>query len=272
MRSYRIGGATLCQAVNIAGVKGAGATVGCTQPSSVEPNFALTICTDSCTVEIEQDKERMAQNGTTGPAVTVRQWMMPYFHDHVARTPLCESELSASELNIDSQRAALRATAKIVKILRQQSTNVDEAGDSPQRDIGDMRCTDREAYMLLYCLALSSINQNQVVANRRAAALYDVPESTLRDRRASQPARRDCQPNSKKLTLREEEGICDEDVYNFNEAGFMMGKITTQLVVTGSERRGRLKAIQPGNREWVIVIAAINAAGWAIPPFLIFAS
>jgi hypothetical protein len=66
-------------------------------------------------------------------------------------------------------------------------------------------------------------------------------------------------------------GILDEDVYNFDEAGFTMGKITTQLVVTGSERRGRPKAIQPGNREWVTVIQGINAAGWAIPPFLIFA-
>ena len=67
-------------------------------------------------------------------------------------------------------------------------------------------------------------------------------------------------------------GICDEDVYNFDEAGFIMGKITTQLVVTGSERRGRPKAIQPGNREWVTLIAAINAAGWTILLFLIFAS
>jgi hypothetical protein len=66
-------------------------------------------------------------------------------------------------------------------------------------------------------------------------------------------------------------GICDDDVYNFDEASFMMGKITTQLVVTGSERRGRPKAIQPGNREWVTVIATINAAGWSVPPFLIFA-
>jgi hypothetical protein len=38
-------------------------------------------------------------------------------------------------------------------------------------------------------------------------------------------------------------GICDDDVWNFDEAGFMMGKITTQLVVTGSERRGRPKAL-----------------------------
>jgi hypothetical protein len=58
-------------------------------------------------------------------------------------------------------------------------------------------------------------------------------------------------------------GICNDDVYNFDEAGFMMGKITTQLVVTGSERRGRPKSIQPGDREWVTAIAAINAAGTA---------
>jgi hypothetical protein len=56
-----------------------------------------------------------------------------------------------------------------------------------------------------------------------------------------------------------------------DEAGFMISKITTQLVVTGSERRGRPKSIQPGNREWVTLIAAINAARWSVPPFLIFA-
>ncbi|KAI1676597.1 hypothetical protein KJE20_13846 [Pyrenophora tritici-repentis] len=45
-------------------------------------------------------------------------------------------------------------------------------------------------------------------------------------------------------------GICDEDVYNFDEAGFIMGKITTQLVITGAERRGRLKSIQPLSDEY----------------------
>ncbi|KAH8621966.1 hypothetical protein IG631_23361 [Alternaria alternata] len=207
-------------------------------------------------------------------------------------------------------------------------------------------------------LAILSINAQQIQGNRPAAAIYNVAEATLRRRRAGIPARRDCQPNSRKLTEREEQviiryildldtrgfaptyeavrdmadkllatrgagqvgvhwprnfvkrtdslttcfnraydrqralcedsalikswfklveetkakyGICDGDVYNFDEAGFMMGKITTQLVVTGSERRGRPKAIQPGNREWVTLIAAINAAGWSVPPFLIFA-
>jgi hypothetical protein len=66
-------------------------------------------------------------------------------------------------------------------------------------------------------------------------------------------------------------GISDNDTYNFNETGFIMGKISSQLVVTGSERRGRPKGIQPGNREWVTVIQGINATRWAIPPFIIFA-
>ena len=185
-------------------------------------------------------------------------------------------------------------------------------------------------------LAISSIDAKQIQGNRPAAAVYQVVEATLRRRRAGMPARRDCQPNSKKLTQREEEvivsyilnldsrgsaptyaavrdmadkllaarsasqvgvhwprnfvkrtdslttrfnraydrkralcedpilirswfelveqtkakyGICDDDVWNFDEAGFMIGKITTQLVVTGSERRGRPKALQPGDRE-----------------------
>ena len=208
------------------------------------------------------------------------------------------------------------------------------------------------------CLAISSITQNQITSEKRAAATFGISRSTLRNRRAGITARRDCQPNSKKLTELEEEvitrhvldldargfaptlgavrdmankllaergasevgrdwprnfvkrtpslttrfnrpydrqralcedpevispwfdlvartkatyGICDEDTYNFDETGFMMGKISAQLVVTGSERRGRSKAIQPGNREWVTVIQGINAAGWAIPPFIIFA-
>jgi len=66
-------------------------------------------------------------------------------------------------------------------------------------------------------------------------------------------------------------GICDDDTYNFDETGFMMGKISSQLVVTGSEKRSRPKTIQPGNREWVTVIQGINATGWAIPPFIVFA-
>jgi hypothetical protein len=65
-------------------------------------------------------------------------------------------------------------------------------------------------------------------------------------------------------------GILDEDTYNFDESGFMMGVISTGAVVTGSERRGRPKTVQQGDREWASIIASINAIGWAIPPFVIF--
>jgi len=51
----------------------------------------------------------------------------------------------------------------------------------------------------------------------------------------------------------------------------MMGVISTATVVTSIERRGRVKKVQPGNREWVTVIQGVNSQGWAIPPFIIVA-
>jgi hypothetical protein len=49
----------------------------------------------------------------------------------------------------------------------------------------------------------------------------------------------------------------------------MMGRANPYVIITGTERRGRPKSIRPGNREWATVIQGINAAGWAIPPYLI---
>jgi hypothetical protein len=49
-------------------------------------------------------------------------------------------------------------------------------------------------------LSISSINRRQIQTVRAAVKAFNVPRTTLRDRRAGRPARRDCQPNSKKLT------------------------------------------------------------------------
>jgi hypothetical protein len=65
-------------------------------------------------------------------------------------------------------------------------------------------------------------------------------------------------------------GIVDEDIYNFDEAGFQMGVIGTARVVTSSEARNRPKRSQPGNREWVSIIQGIGSYGWPLPPFIIF--
>ncbi|KAF4470852.1 hypothetical protein FALBO_2237 [Fusarium albosuccineum] len=64
-------------------------------------------------------------------------------------------------------------------------------------------------------------------------------------------------------------GIRSDDIWNFDETGFMMGLIMAGMVVTGSEREGRPKSVQPGNREWITVIQAINAEGQSIAPFII---
>ncbi|KAL6171766.1 hypothetical protein ACJQWK_02769 [Exserohilum turcicum] len=66
-------------------------------------------------------------------------------------------------------------------------------------------------------------------------------------------------------------GIVDEDIYNFDETGFIMGKILSQSVITGLGKPGRSKKIQPGNREWVTLIQGVGATGKRIPAFLIFA-
>jgi hypothetical protein len=206
-------------------------------------------------------------------------------------------------------------------------------------------------------LALQALKQDANLSERRAAAIYKVPQATLNKRRAGRPSRADSAPNSRNLDKNEEQvivdhilqlaargfpprlaavadmanslraernlghvgvnwpstfvkrqpelkvrfnrkydykralcedpeiiqgwfrlventkakyGILDEDTYNFDETGFMMGQISTGAVVTGSERRGRPKSIQQGNREWTTVIQGINGVGWAIPPFIIF--
>ena len=44
-------------------------------------------------------------------------------------------------------------------------------------------------------------------------------------------------------------GILDNDTYNFDETGFMMGIIFAGMVVTTSDGRGKAKLAQPSNRE-----------------------
>ena len=56
-------------------------------------------------------------------------------------------------------------------------------------------------------LTIAAIDRAQFKTKRRAASTFNVPRSTLRDRRAGIAARRDCEPNLKKLTKLKEEVI-----------------------------------------------------------------
>ena len=69
--------------------------------------------------------------------------------------------------------------------------------------------------------------------------------------------------------MRAKYGILDCDFYNFDETGFMMGMIRPGMVVTRSDRVGKPKAIQPGNREWATAICSIAGDGYVVPPFLV---
>ena len=64
-------------------------------------------------------------------------------------------------------------------------------------------------------------------------------------------------------------GIANNDFYNFDETGFMMGVICASMVVTRADRQGRSKFIQPGNREWATATECVNSKGWYLPPFFV---
>jgi hypothetical protein len=72
------------------------------------------------------------------------------------------------------------------------------------------------------------------------------------------------------LNTKEKYGICDEDIYNFDETGFQMGQIGSSTVITSSGRFTRPKQLQGHSQEWITVIQGINSQGWALPPFVIF--
>ena len=53
-------------------------------------------------------------------------------------------------------------------------------------------------------LALLAIQRNQIPSERRAAGIYNVPKSTLQERRSGITTQRNCKANLKKLTKLEE--------------------------------------------------------------------
>lgn len=52
-----------------------------------------------------------------------------------------------------------------------------------------------------------------------------------------------------------------------------MGMTSTAKVACGFEtKQSQVKSLQPGNRERVTAIVAVNATGWALPAQIIFAA
>ena len=68
-------------------------------------------------------------------------------------------------------------------------------------------------------LAISAIQKTQLRSMRRASTVYNVPQTTLQDQRASKASRRDCELNSKKLT-KPEESVIIQHVLDLDSCGF----------------------------------------------------
>ena len=60
-------------------------------------------------------------------------------------------------------------------------------------------------------------------------------------------------------------------MYNFDKSGFLMGKISSQLVVTGLEKPRKRKKIQPSDRKWATLVQGVGLIGKVILLFLILA-
>ena len=63
--------------------------------------------------------------------------------------------------------------------------------------------------------------------------------------------------------------IKDENIYNFDEKGVLMGVASAAKVISKVKDKRRFKT-QSGNRELIIIIECVNSQGWAISSTLVF--
>jgi hypothetical protein len=74
-------------------------------------------------------------------------------------------------------------------------------------------------------------------------------------------------------TMRTLYNVQDEDLYNFDEYRGDVDKSGHGILLAGSSMRRRRDASQFSQRaRWFTVLQALNAAGRAVPPFLVTAS
>jgi hypothetical protein len=67
----------------------------------------------------------------------------------------------------------------------------------------------------------------------------------------------------------QEHGIHEDDIWNFDETGFVMGLCSTAKVITAVERSEQPRRVIQGNREWVTIIESVSSKGVSIPVIVI---
>jgi hypothetical protein len=173
-----------------------------------------------------------------------------------------------------------KLTATEEKVLLQRIILLDNRGLSPSlpfvRRMADLLLREREPSSSVGKNWLTRFVQRHNEFTSKFLRKYDYQRAKCNDPAVIQPW------FDLVRTTIEKYGILMEDIYNFDETGFLMGVIATQKVVTQTRlptskqlrvactKAGRPKVTQPGNRNWVTAIECINASGWAVPSVIIF--
>lgn len=170
----------------------------------------------------------------------------------------------ASKADSTSGRQNLTATEE--EEIVQHILHLDSQGFSPRRvDVEDM------ANLLLASRGAQNVGnhwterfvQRRPALKTRFNRVYDYQRGLCEDPAIIEPWFRLVHNTRAKY------GIQDCDCYNFDETGFAMGMIQPGMVITRSDRVGKPKGIQPGNREWATAICGVSGDGFALPPFLV---
>ncbi|EDN99218.1 hypothetical protein SS1G_14078 [Sclerotinia sclerotiorum 1980 UF-70] len=142
-------------------------------------------------------------------------------------------------------------------------------------------------------MAMEAMAKDKNLSLRKAAKIYNITHTTLIRRMKGITPASEYRQKQHKITKIEEEviiqHIIDMDERGFSpkfisvesmanhilesrgekRVGFIMGVISSSMVITSVDRCGKSKGIQPGNREWSTAIVCGNATGENIPPYLL---
>ena len=170
---------------------------------------------------------------------------------------------------IPSKRGTRSVQAKLTlaeeEAIVQYILDLDSRGFSPTKceveDMANLLLSQRDATPVGKCWADRLITRREELKTRLNRP-YDYQRAKQEDPAVVEPWFRLV------ANMRAKYGVADSDFYNFDETGFMMGQIQPFMVVTRSDRRGKPKRVQAGNREWVTAICAVAADGFVVPPFL----
>jgi hypothetical protein len=196
------------------------------------------------------------------PRLSIRRAAKMY---NVPKTTIID-RMKGHTAKSDSHNARSNLTKIEEEVIVQYILDQDSRGFSPRiADVGDA------ADLLLRKRGARHVGKNwpdRFIARRpelktRFNRVYDYQRGLCEDPAIIEPWFRLV------ANMRAKYGILDCDFYNFDETGFMMGMIRPGMVVTRSDRVGKPKAIQPGNREWATAICSIAGDGYVVPPFLV---